>query len=141
MSRMDSLIGFAMCVFMGFICFILAGFYLPLIVFKARKFCLLFTLGSLFWVGSFAFIYGPKEHLKNLFSKERAIFTTTYLASLIATLYTSLVLKVTVLTIIMASIQLVALTWYLFSYFPGGTTSLWFFSKGFTRMASQTLPV
>lgn len=39
---------------------------------------------------SFTFLYGPKKHLENLFSKERVVFTTTYLASLIATLYCAL---------------------------------------------------
>ena len=47
-SRKQRVIGFMTCLCLGSICFTVAGFTLPFIAFKARKFATLFTLGSVF---------------------------------------------------------------------------------------------
>lgn len=84
-------------------------FYIPLLVLKARKFSILFTLGSIFiilrydWMTehltqkpmnfrfcSFSVLWGPVSHMKHLFSKERLPFTLTYFGSLFITLYFAL---------------------------------------------------
>lgn len=61
--------------------------YIPVLIFKARKFSILFTFGSAFIVFSFALLLGPVSHLKHQFSRERLPFTLAYFGSLIATLY------------------------------------------------------
>ena len=135
------MIGFFVCIGMGLICFILAGFYLPFIVFKARKFCLLFTLGSILWALSLAFVNGPAEHFKTIFSAEKIIFTITYIVSLLSTVYVAAFMKSTILTVIFSIIQILSLVWYISGSFPGGASGIFFFTKGFSRIASQTLPV
>jgi len=141
LSRTQRLIGFGMCVLMGSICFVLSGFYLPMLIFKARKFCLLFTLGSVFVMSSFSMLWGPWSHLTHLFSKERLPFTLAYLGSLSATLYSALVIQSAILTTMCAIIQIVALVWYLISYLPGGTAGLKMMSSFALKGASRTLPV
>lgn len=59
-------------------------------MFKARKFALLFTLGSCFILSSFFFLNGPANQLASLLKREKMPFTLGYLGSLAATLYTSL---------------------------------------------------
>lgn len=54
---------------------------------------------------SFSFLWGPLNHLKHLFSKERFWFTLSYITTLAATLYCSLVLLSTPLTLVCAVAQ------------------------------------
>lgn len=48
LTRKQRIVGFAGTLLMGCFCMVLAGLYIPVLVFKARKFALLYTLGSLF---------------------------------------------------------------------------------------------
>ncbi|XP_037085801.1 protein transport protein SFT2-like [Pollicipes pollicipes] len=145
LSKKQRIIGFMMCLCLGSICFTIAGFTLPFIAFKARKFATLFTLGSVFCMASFSLLWGPWNHIKHVFSKERLPFTSVYITSLVATLYCSLHLHNTPLTILCAVCQLLALLWFIVSYIPGGQRGLQFFSSlcsSFVRStASRTLPV
>ncbi|XP_054164615.1 uncharacterized protein LOC128962276 [Oppia nitens] len=141
LSRTQRIIGFIVFVLMGLFCFTLSSLYIPVLVFKARKFALLFTLGSLFIVLSFSVLWGPISHMKHLFSKERLPFTLTYFGSLITTLYFALKVQSTLFTAIFALIQVIALIWYVMSYLPGGQTGLMFFTKIATKAAAKSLPV
>lgn len=94
LSKKQRIIGFMICLFMGVLCFGLAACYIPVIVLYARKFSLLFSLGSVFTLGSFSLLWGPWNHLKHLFSKERLPFTSVYFVTLFGTLYFSLALQV-----------------------------------------------
>jgi hypothetical protein len=87
MSKKERIIGFFTCLVLGLICFGLALALTPVIVVKSRKFAALFTLGSLFSMGSFSFLWGPLAHLMHLLSCERLPFTLGYLATAIGTLY------------------------------------------------------
>lgn len=40
--------------------------------------------------GSFSFLWGPWEHMRHLFSRDRLPFTAVYVGTIIATLYCSL---------------------------------------------------
>ena len=138
LSRTQRLIGCVSCVVAGIFCFSLSTIYVPVLLLKARKFALLFSLGSLFMINSFSFLLGPWNHAKSLFSKERLIFTVTYFGSLFSTLYFALYLKSTVLTTIAAVLQVIALLWYLVSYVPGGQTGLTFMTKIFTKLVTKS---
>ncbi|MPC29386.1 Vesicle transport protein SFT2C [Portunus trituberculatus] len=139
LGRKQRILGFLACVVMGLICFSLAAMYFPVLVFKARKFSLLFTLGSVFSVLSFSFLWGPINHLKHLFSSERIVFTTVYFASLFATLYFALSLQSTIFTSITAIIQVAALLCFVLSNIPGGQTGLKFFSSICSSMVKTTV--
>lgn len=145
LSKKQRILGFMGFILMGFFCLFLAGMYVPVLVFKARKFALLYTMGSLFIIGSFALLWGPMNHLRHLFSKDRLPFTLVYFGTTLATLYFALVVKSTLPTAVFALCQAVSLVWFVVSYIPGGQTGLRFFSKVFTgtvtRTASKTLPV
>lgn len=135
LSRVQRLIGFSICVSLGIFFFSAAMFLLPVLLLKARKFSLLFTLGSLFLILSFSFLWGPVNHLKHLFSKDRLIFTCTYFGTLFMTLYFAMARHSTPWTVLFAVLQLIALIWFLLSYIPGGYTGISFF----TRLCSSTV--
>lgn len=139
LSKKERIIGFFLCLAFGAICFIMAFLLTPVLIVKSRKFAVLFTLGSLFSLGSFSFLWGPWEHLKHLLSLSRLPFTAAYIISIIATLYFAMVVHSTILTIPCAVAQVLALLWFLISYVPGGTTGFIFMAKLFSRLCSSTV--
>ncbi|XP_013142367.1 PREDICTED: protein transport protein sft2 [Papilio polytes] len=141
LSRTQRFMGFGICMCFGLLCFILSFLYIPILLLQARKFALLFTLGSLFFIFSFSFLYGPWSHFKSLFSKERALTTLLYGSTLIATLYCALHLQSTPLTIICAVAQVLALLWMMVGYVPGGSSGMRFFGSMFKSSVSNTLPI
>jgi hypothetical protein len=88
---------------------------------------------------SFSFLWGPWNHIKHLLSCERLPFTAAYLGSIAGTLFSALWLKSTVLVIIFAIIQILALVWFIVSYIPGGTTGLTFMAKLFSKLFTTTV--
>ncbi|XP_071946245.1 uncharacterized protein [Antedon mediterranea] len=145
LSKRQRILGFFTLLLMGVFCFVMAGFVAPFIVLKARKFALLYTMGSLFTISSFSLLWGPWAHIKHLCSVQRLPFTIAYFGTMAATLYFAMVTKSTILTFVCAICQVIALTWYIISYIPGGQTGLTFFAKLFSSAAgkavSKTLPV
>merc|ERR1719158_1330393 len=145
LSKKQRIIGFMSSLIFGTICFGLAVSFLPMLVINPRKFSLLFSLGSLFTISSFSFLWGPYNHLTHLFSKERLPFTMVYFTTLIGTLYFAMGLQSAILTPIAAILQVIALVWFVVSYIPGGQTGLKFFTKlcsGFCRSSvNKNLPV
>ncbi|XP_063227512.1 uncharacterized protein LOC134533787 [Bacillus rossius redtenbacheri] len=145
LTRVQRILGFCIFVSLGFLFFGLAALYIPVLLLKARKFALLYTLGSLFIILSFSFLWGPMNHLRHLLSRERVPFTLVYFGTLAATLYFALEVQSMPLTVLCATGQIVALLWFLVSYIPGGQTGLSFFSRlcssAVTSTVSKTLPV
>ena len=137
--------GFLACLMGGSLFFSISLIYLPFILLKARKFALLFSLGSVFTMASFSLLWGPVSHIKHLLSRARLPFTVAYVGTLFGTIYVAMVLKSTLLTVPCAVFQLAALLWYVFSYVPGGVTGLKFLTKllgsALWKKAENILPV
>ncbi|XP_069775451.1 vesicle transport protein SFT2C [Narcine bancroftii] len=145
LSRSQRLLGFGLCLAMGLLCLSLSAIYAPFLLLRARKFALLFTLGSLSLLAGLALLRGPWNQLQLLASRPHLPFTAAYLGTLLATLYAALALHSTPLTIAAATCQLVALAGYLLSSLPGGAAGLRFlgglFSFVFKRTVSKSLPL
>ncbi|XP_003387372.1 PREDICTED: protein transport protein SFT2-like [Amphimedon queenslandica] len=139
LSKKERIVGFFLCLGLGILCFALALALTPMILLKSRKFAALFTMGSLFSLGSFSFLWGPWSHLKHLLSRDRLPFTAVYVGTIIATLYFALGVHSTILTLFCAALQILALIWFLVSYIPGGTTGLSFMLKLFSGLCTRTV--
>lgn len=137
LSKKQRIMGFMGCMGMGILCFSMAAAYLPVLIVAARKFALLYTLGSIFFISSFSLLYGPKKHFKHLISTERLPFTASYVLSMSFTLYAALGIRSYLLTIVAAGIQCVALSYFTLSYIPGGQTALKFMAKMFYALFSR----
>lgn len=96
---------------------------------------------SLLFDYSFSFLYGPWAHMKSLFSKERALTTSLYFITMIATLYCALHLRSTPLTVICAVAQVISLFWMMTASIPGGSSGARFFGNMFKSSVSNTLPI
>jgi len=82
------------------------------------------SLGSALFLASWAAMMGPWQYALHLFSTPRLPFTGAYFGSIALTLYFSLGLHSTLLTLLSSVIQLTCLVWYLVSYFPMGSSGL-----------------
>jgi len=124
LSRWDRLLIFGGCNIGALACFVLCFALWPIMMAKPRKFAILWSLGSALFLASWAAMMGPLNYFQHLISTPRLPFTATYFGSIALTLYFSLGLENTILTLISALIQLACLIWYLISYFPMGSSGL-----------------
>lgn len=124
LSRWDRMLIFAACNLGALACFVLAFALFPVLSLKPRKLVILWTLGSILFITSFAAMMGPWAYFKHLTSGPRLPFTSAYFGSLVLTMYFALSLHSTILTLLSALIQMAALIWYLVSYFPMGADGL-----------------
>lgn len=139
LTKKQRVLGFVGCLLMGTFCISLASLYVPFLILKARKFAMLYSMGSLFIIASFSLLWGPVSHVKHLLSAQRLPFTAAYFGTMFATLYFALSVQSTILTVLSAVLQILALVWFVVSYVPGGQTGLKFFSKIFYAAASKTV--
>jgi len=124
LSRVERLVLF-FCFILGSVgCFTLCIFLFPVLAIKPRKFALLWTMGSLLFVLAFGVLMGPVAYIKHLTSKDRIAFSAFFFGTCIMTLYFATIKKVTILTMISAILELVAVLYYAVSYFPMGASSL-----------------
>ncbi|KAK3336517.1 Got1/Sft2-like family-domain-containing protein [Cercophora scortea] len=125
LSRWDRLLVFGACNLAALACFVICFFLFPLLsIGKPRKLVVLWTLGSILFLASFAAIMGPVAYIQHLASTPRLPFTAAYFGSLGLTMWFSIGLQSTILTLISAIAQLACLVWYLVSYFPMGSSGL-----------------
>uniref|UniRef100_A0A0N5A7U8 Vesicle transport protein n=1 Tax=Syphacia muris TaxID=451379 RepID=A0A0N5A7U8_9BILA len=144
MSRTQRILTFFLFLVAAMFCFGMAIMLLPVIILKARKFAALNTLGSVMLIMSFAFLLGPLNYLKHMLSEQRRLVTVSYLITVIATLYSSLWLRSTLVTIFFSFIEAIALV-YVLSYAPGGERGLRFIAGlfgSFVKTRTKTvLPI
>ncbi|CAD7700703.1 unnamed protein product [Ostreobium quekettii] len=100
--------------------------FLPMIAISPSRFALTFTLGCLCVMAAFAALNGWKQQLKHMVSKDRIAFSAGYVGSMLATGYAAVILKSYILSLVFCTVQVVALAYYVFSYFPGGTAGVQF---------------
>ncbi|KAL8970208.1 MAG: hypothetical protein Q9197_003939 [Variospora fuerteventurae] len=79
---------------------------------------------------------GAMQYAQHLISGPRLPFTAAYFGSITLTLVFAIKLQNTILTLFSAIVQLVALVWYLVSYFPMGGTGLRFAARFGTNRLS-----
>ena len=124
LSRVERLVLF-FCFILGSIgCFTLCIFLFPVLAIKPRKFALLWTMGSLLFVLAFGVLMGPIAYFKHITSSDRILFSAFFFGTCLMTLYFATIKKTTILTMISAILELVAVLYYAISYFPMGASSL-----------------
>ncbi|KAI3973911.1 hypothetical protein MKX01_030487 [Papaver californicum] len=115
-----------------FFVFIAFTMFLPVMVLMPQKFAICFTLGCMFIIGSFFALKGPKNQLAHMSSKERLPFTLGFIATMVGTIYVSMVLHSYILSVLFSVLQVLALSYYAISYFPGGSAGMKFLSSTLT---------
>ncbi|XP_031164408.1 vesicle transport protein SFT2C [Sander lucioperca] len=123
MSRRQRLVAFGVCASFSALCFGLSALYAPLLLLYARKFALLWSLGSLFAIAAAAVLRGPSRLASGLHKSPGA---AVYLCALAGTLYAALSLHSTVLTALGAALQVAVIFGYVVSLLPGGSAGIRF---------------
>ncbi|WPG99727.1 Hypothetical protein R9X50_00254600 [Acrodontium crateriforme] len=137
LSRWDRLLLFGGLNLAALALFIVCFIFMPAFMLKPRKFAILWSMASALFLSSWAVMMGPFIYARHLISPERVPFTATYFGSIVLTLYFAVGLQSTILTLISAIVQVVALVWYLVSYFPMGSQGLRFAASfGSSRLTS-----
>mmetsp|Transcript_10600 Transcript_10600/g.15522 ORF Transcript_10600/g.15522 Transcript_10600/m.15522 type:complete len:203 (+) Transcript_10600:106-714(+) len=120
MSRTQKMWGFLGSLFLGLLCFCIAIFLLPNILFASRQFAFYYTLGNLLLLFSTVFFVGPTQQLSLMMQRHRLIPTLLYFLSLSATLFFAFRGFNVVFIILILTVQLFSLCWYILSYIPYG---------------------
>lgn len=141
LSRIQRIVGFVTCMGLGVFCMIVSTFYIPMLILKARKFALLYTLGSIFFIMSFSFLSGFGAMFRQMFSRERLALSISYSCCLVATLYFAMIEQSTAFTVLFAVAQIISLLWMILGAIPGGMTGVKFFGQMFRSSVSNNLPV
>ncbi|XP_068637327.1 protein transport protein sft2-like [Aristolochia californica] len=115
-----------------FFVFIAFTMFLPVMVLMPQKFAICFTLGCAFIIGSFFALKGPKNQLAHMSTKERLPFTLGFVGCMAGTIYVSMVLHSYILSVLFSVLQVLALSYYAISYFPGGSMGLRFITSSLT---------
>ncbi|CZT16737.1 related to SFT2-suppressor of sed5 ts mutants [Ramularia collo-cygni] len=137
LSRWDRLLFFGGLNLAAIALFVVCFTLLPILSLRPRKFAILWSMASTLFLGSWAVMMGPLVYARHLVSQERLPFTATYFGSIALTLYFAVGLHSTILTLMSSIVQIVALVWYLVSYFPMGSTGLRFAARfGTSRITS-----
>ncbi|KAM9459801.1 vesicle transport protein SFT2C [Salvelinus alpinus] len=121
MSRSQRLVAFGVCIGFSALCFGLSALYAPLLLLYARKFALLWSLGSLFAILGAAILRGPSKLIARPTPS-----ALVYLCSIGCTLYAALSLHSTILTAIGAIVQVAVIVGYIVSLLPGGSAGIRF---------------
>ncbi|XP_050204267.1 protein transport protein SFT2-like [Mercurialis annua] len=115
-----------------FFIFIAFTMFLPVMVLVPQKFAICFTIGCTFIMGSFFALKGPRNQLAHMSTKERLPFTLGFIGTMVGTVYVSMFLHSYVLSVLFSVLQVLALSYYVISYFPGGSAGLKFLSSTLT---------
>lgn len=112
----------------GGIFFLVLSFslFLPIVIIAPAKFAFSFSIGSVLILGAFASLRGWQQQFQHMFSKDRLPFSAGYIGSIAATLYTALIMHSYVFSLVCCALQVVALLYYVLSYFPGGAAGAQF---------------
>ncbi|KAL5045707.1 Got1/Sft2-like family-domain-containing protein [Aspergillus fruticulosus] len=87
LSRWDRMLIFFACNLGAAVCFVICFFLFPVLSLKPRKFAILWSVGSLLFLLSWAVLMGPMIYARHLISGSRLPFTAAYFGSIAMTLY------------------------------------------------------
>lgn len=119
LTLQQKLIGFGICVVVGFVLDLIAWLSFPqLLKGKPATFAICFSLAVLVTLIGSAFLVGLFKQVRVMFRKKRIITTCVVLISLVMTLISALVLKNATLTLVFMIIEILSYTWYVLSFLP-----------------------
>lgn len=129
LSRFERVVAFGCCLGASLLCFTMGVFMFPVLALRPSKFAVLWLMGLLLFVVSFGILQGPYAYFRHITSSGRIVFLAVFFGSIICTMYCAVILKSTVLTIASSVVEIFAILYYAFSYFPFGTATITWFSS------------
>ncbi|KAL8629411.1 hypothetical protein Q9189_004861 [Teloschistes chrysophthalmus] len=90
LSRWDRLLVFGACNAGAVVCFVICFALFPVLSLRPRKFAILWSMGSILFLASWAVLMGPIQYAQHLISGPRLPFTAVYLGSITFTLVSAI---------------------------------------------------
>lgn len=123
-TRTQQLVASGVCLLLATLCFGLASLYAPMLLLRARKFALLWSLGSVLALAGGTLLRGGAACRRLLRGEEAPSRPALlYVVALCATLYAALVLRSTLFTALGACAQVAVLLAALLDLLPRGTSA------------------
>lgn len=131
LNNTERILGWLTCLLGGLILSGLSmGSFNDMLTGKNNKFALTYTIGNIIGLAGTSFLVGPLQQLRNMADKSRLVTSCIFIGSLIATLLSSVYIKVGFVIVFFVCVQWLAYMWYSLSYIPyGQQTILWIFRR------------
>lgn len=100
--------------------------FAPIMILTPSKFAMSFTLGCLSLFAGFTVLRGWQQQLQHMVTLQRLPMSAAYVGSICATLYSAIIMHSYILCIVCSVLQVVAMLYYVLSYFPGGAYGVQF---------------
>lgn len=106
-------------------CFSVAFMFLPVVLLFPAKFALMFSLGSICMQASMVYLKASfYDYLSGFFTLNALPLNLLYFISLIGCVWAAVVQRSYLLVILWTVCEGGCIVWYIFSFFPGGTSGL-----------------
>lgn len=131
LNNTERILGWLTCFLGGLILSAISmGSFNDMLMGKTNKFAVTYTIGNIIGLAGTSFLVGPIQQLRNMTDKSRLVTSCIFLGSLIATLLSSVYIKVGLVIMVFVCVQWLAYMWYSLSYIPyGQQTVLWIFRR------------
>jgi len=133
MTFMQRMTSFVVCLILGAILFFYSLTRLLFIAFNPVGFVVPYVLSNFIFFFMFGFISGFKTYFRNLFSKNKRVFTGTFVITTIMTMYVSLALKSGFYNLFFAVVQSISFVCFVITFFPGGASAI----TGFVKLIAR----
>lgn len=131
LNSTEKLLGWLTCFLGGLILSAISmGSFNDMLIGKNNKFAVTYTIGNIIGLAGTTFLVGPIQQFRNMADKSRLVASCIFIGSLIATLLSSVYIKVGIVIVFFVCVQWFAYMWYSLSYIPyGQQTVLWIFRR------------
>lgn len=123
-SRAERFKGFMFLLALSGFFFLLSSFFFPVVLIFPAKFAFSYTLGSIFFMGAFVFVKGPKQWLNDTCGQKHLAFNLSYYGSILGTLYACFFWKRYLVIMFFSWMQIASIVWYGANNIPGGRMGL-----------------
>ncbi|CDJ42351.1 hypothetical protein, conserved [Eimeria tenella] len=131
LNSTERILGWLTCFLGGLILSAVSmGAFNDMLLGKNNKFAVTYTIGNIIGLAGTSFLVGPIQQFRNMADKSRLVTSCIFVGSLVATLLSSVYLKVGLVIVFFVCIQWLAYMWYSLSYIPYGQRAvLWIFRR------------
>mmetsp|Transcript_13252 Transcript_13252/g.24846 ORF Transcript_13252/g.24846 Transcript_13252/m.24846 type:complete len:211 (-) Transcript_13252:2155-2787(-) len=106
-------------------CFGVSFMFLPIVLLFPAKFALMFSLGSICMQAAMVYLKASfYDYLTSLFTRNSFLLTLLYFVSLFGCIWAAVVQRSYLLVVFWTIIETGCIVYYIFSFFPGGTSGL-----------------
>ena len=121
LSWEERVMGFLLCWAFGFALTLSSMINFPrLMLGNPAPFAWAYSIGNIVGIVSSSFLVGPQAQCEMMMAPVRLFASIVYLASIVLTMFSALVLEHAILTVLLMLVQFCALLWYCASYIPFG---------------------